>query len=832
MSQPNSWLQRKWDKGKAKFKSALGIEHDHQSSSYPTQVAASTGAAENRIEGGGPGRAAAPGSAQTPTPTQAGNPAPAGSQARNGEVEDDTIVRAPVAANAIIISAPTQNNAGVPGNDGTTADVQPNNIAGQAADASIATFSAPNPAGVVVDPTGPVEASAPAAPSPSTGANITPTPARCPSILAPADGANLRVPAMSHPVYEDVSVSEKQIRLLSFTKTSQSSLEGSQLACSLLRVDRESAPPYTALSYTWGDQSQQGAIALNGKGFLVGKNLEAALHELQKEVDCERVWIDAICINQQDNEEKAHQIGYMRHIYENAENVAIWLGEADGLTKLSTKTAGELGKLLATADYTDENDLEGFVRMVNFFGCIPPLYFRMPIGHCIQSVGSDLNMMKDLVLGVNCILDQPWWTRVWVQQEFSAARRYRFLWGEYRLSGESLALTCDFLKIAFHVFPRLREAAEAGAMPVPALDKGVAQGTRRQYRQSHTQMKLFELLTASYAPTISFFRLDASNPRDRIFALLGLAADRDELAIPIDYSGCWEDTYAQTAAALLLHGHVDTLLLCQGQGRHDTLPSWVPDWTAPLTRPCGGYAHERLFSASGKSTPLISAPASTTEAPYLQIAGYFLDTIVEAGPNALVPAVRHRRPVEGQLVSITASLNGDDADSITATRQFVEDIINFAKAPVESDRSVRYDDNLVLDTLSAGQEYVRASSGFRRISDEVGRWGCKNLLKSMEEDREEHPVTFVRDGVFLYLITVFSLPARRAFLTREGYIGTGPPDLAPGDKVFVFLGFHVPAILRPAGAGRFRILGDAYVHGMMDGEILSCERELTTFELI
>jgi heterokaryon incompatibility protein (HET) len=86
---------------------------------------------------------------------------------------------------------------------------------------------------------------------------------------------------------------------------------------------------YEALSYVWGGSNKDFSISLNGCNFGVTANLHAALARLRNRYLERVVWIDAICINQEDIKEREHQIRYMARIFGKARCVIVWLGEAD-----------------------------------------------------------------------------------------------------------------------------------------------------------------------------------------------------------------------------------------------------------------------------------------------------------------------------------------------------------------------------------------------------------------------------------------------------------------------------------------------------------------------
>ncbi len=90
-----------------------------------------------------------------------------------------------------------------------------------------------------------------------------------------------------------------------------------------------------AVSYEWGGTAREHEIFCEGKRLLVTSNLHNLLKELRRSGDETFFWIDAISINQEDVEEREHQVQLMRNIYRNASHVMLWLGEADSFTEHS-----------------------------------------------------------------------------------------------------------------------------------------------------------------------------------------------------------------------------------------------------------------------------------------------------------------------------------------------------------------------------------------------------------------------------------------------------------------------------------------------------------------
>src|ERR1700761_8780893 len=101
------------------------------------------------------------------------------------------------------------------------------------------------------------------------------------------------------------------------------------MSFNVVHVPLLSGPKYAALSYTWGPPGNSHSILLDGKPFPIRRNLNDALEQIQSSKRVDRVWIDAICINQLSGDEKTAQIRLMRQIYEQADKVIVWLGKPE-----------------------------------------------------------------------------------------------------------------------------------------------------------------------------------------------------------------------------------------------------------------------------------------------------------------------------------------------------------------------------------------------------------------------------------------------------------------------------------------------------------------------
>ena len=122
----------------------------------------------------------------------------------------------------------------------------------------------------------------------------------------------------------------------------------SEISFDLVTVAVDSAPEYEALSYTWGAAVNfcETAVSDGKYVFAISPSLRTALLHLRHEREERMLWIDAICINQEDNKEKNAQVGVMIEIYKRAKRVVIWIGEESRQSERAIKFLREMGRVL------------------------------------------------------------------------------------------------------------------------------------------------------------------------------------------------------------------------------------------------------------------------------------------------------------------------------------------------------------------------------------------------------------------------------------------------------------------------------------------------------
>ncbi|KAG4442480.1 hypothetical protein IFR05_002032 [Cadophora sp. M221] len=134
-------------------------------------------------------------------------------------------------------------------------------------------------------------------------------------------------PAISSPDqrYEQLDPNRREIRLISLLPGKL--FDPIAVALAPFSLDDEDTPAYEALSYVWGETSDPQNIELNWVTFPVTANLYMALQFLRIPSGIRILWVDAICINQDDVEERNNQVSLMGSIYSSAWRVLCWLGD-------------------------------------------------------------------------------------------------------------------------------------------------------------------------------------------------------------------------------------------------------------------------------------------------------------------------------------------------------------------------------------------------------------------------------------------------------------------------------------------------------------------------
>lgn len=332
-------------------------------------------------------------------------------------------------------------------------------------------------------------------------------------------------------VYDSVPLTDRRaIRLVSILPGGVED----DIHCTLEVIRTMNAIKYSALSYRWGSPSDTVPIILEGRTFQVTTNLEAALRQFRKPSTKEVLWIDALCINQEDHKEKSFQVNLMGSIYKEAQFVHVWLGKEEDGSDRAMKFLEELNARI----HKDKHIYDVRNNPSLFAGA----WKRIPTGKWIfEALASNRQLSEDL----GHLFRREYWQRVWVVQEVSLARNITLCCGGFQIKNIMLDRAIDLLH-------RVQVDMPPGFNRIPESPFGMANA--RIWVNSGLRTSLYRLLIMGQT-------LLAHDPRDRIYSVLGLVNEPGIPQFEVDYSKPPEIVYRELAAAIMSRPDQDFLSL-------------------------------------------------------------------------------------------------------------------------------------------------------------------------------------------------------------------------------------------------------------------------------
>ncbi|KAH7317962.1 heterokaryon incompatibility protein-domain-containing protein, partial [Rhexocercosporidium sp. MPI-PUGE-AT-0058] len=316
-------------------------------------------------------------------------------------------------------------------------------------------------------------------------------------------------------------------------------------------------PPYEALSYVWGDPNATVAVRLHDVERHVTVNLALALRYLRLPEETRAVWADAMCINQEDDIEKTHQVRQMRNIYLGVERVAVWLGE---------DVNGDAREILDL--YGDGSEL-GTVYRRWYFG--------------------DKAAFWDTR---NAVFYRPWWTRTWTLQEVIHDGPVQAYIGSHQIDFDELCTKfMSYIQYAYIIRGSdIPEQPTLAAAPQPSDDytslflsstimteiAPQIQSERQQRKRKPNEPGILEM-------SLVLFRYQqCTDVRDKIFAPLGMINQQSDSGSLVEHRSSKRNVYTVVMRQLLQVQDTNSMTCIQSPERPiatSDLPSWVVDWT-------------------------------------------------------------------------------------------------------------------------------------------------------------------------------------------------------------------------------------------------------------
>ncbi|OAK93948.1 hypothetical protein IQ06DRAFT_298698 [Phaeosphaeriaceae sp. SRC1lsM3a] len=695
-------------------------------------------------------------------------------------------------------------------------------------------------------------------------------------------------------IYQPLPDSQRSLRLIRITP----GWPDDEIHVSLVTVnDIDDAPPYVALSYVWGLKLAAKPIVCNGVSKTVTKSLGEALRSfraipsadesiahahgvvptttsdvlhssrhiwdgiasnrwerpLKSHTTTPLLWIDALCINQDDMDERSNQVKGMRGIYQKASSVWIWFG-----SELQWPDEGprgpvpisRLGRLLGRTSLAVYGDM--------------PIVFSF-VAQAVKNVEHNIASRDDIPPGfpsssapewkiVRKFLQHPWFYRVWTVQEIAMARTATLFVGDWEINWEDLSTALQYMHNSFYrhslswkskaIWKLKAFDSSWSALP---LDSAVYMC--RIKSQADKRPLLMGLLNLGRDR-------GATQPADYVFAVLNLSADWQTVEsgrtrqpyIEPNYTKSVVETFTDFSTWLItFHCALDVLSFVadEEQEGFQDCPSWVPVWSCKK-RSCNlahdeyrwspeistlDSTHRRLLRSTGYNADLKESLSFEVHRPnILQVKGLVVSS-VSAASHPLIP-------VEDDATTFRNEASAEEVRFIESawkmcTHLLARDVTlenGTSRHDGDSSPAVAYTtrkqifEALVL-TLSANRdEWGKRADKDASVQDDARAWLSHVLGNQFGDPSVLTKLTnaIIRSGDrHVFQATVSLICSWRCFfVTRKGHMGIGPLRMREGDVIAILFGSTIPFVLRhvEGSADRYMLLGECYIHGIMDGE--------------
>ncbi|KAJ2897978.1 hypothetical protein MKZ38_004246 [Zalerion maritima] len=582
-----------------------------------------------------------------------------------------------------------------------------------------------------------------------------------------------------------------------------------------LQEDNSQKLPFIALSYAPGDASKTVPIYVNNRTVQVPAELADVLQHFEHDRLALRVWADAVCINPVNVFEKDYLMGMTSEIFRRAEEVLVWLGKGGNGSDSSMRTLAEIGNeaVQARAEAwikAEHNEDLWTYNMEEKHAEIREKWFPDGVSSFYRTTTQN-------------ILQRPWFRRVGSLQEAALNDNVHFVCGAKSIPKFVL---WDAVTTITQVSNSMKAEKRMSMSQVSLLPETLPQADVVSHRTldfviqpSCDTMEELLMFTSSDIGSWSF---EANDPRDRVFALLGIASDATSLNLSADYARSCREVYCEVAEAVLKQASSLTILYaCGGQKNIKGLPSWVPDWTVPIPSLLGSRANG-VFAASGRnSTPRIAFKAGVQGRSLLIALGYQLDTVMEVMGTRWDAKWDLDFSEGSPVIEFLDDINDFAAQYVIAYGTGAERFDAVWRTPIaDSDAhflELRNVDDQVLVPRS------RASPRMKRSFEALTGGVAEAVWDPSWRRAASKPYVDVLKR---------EAPGRRLFATSQGFFGLGQEDVEPGDKVCVLQGGDSPFLLRAQKDGAtYQVIGESYVYGIMNGEFMRSDPESEVFAL-
>lgn len=581
---------------------------------------------------------------------------------------------------------------------------------------------------------------------------------------------------------------------------------------------------YVALSYVWGNSNSAKDITVNGNSLSVTENLYDALIDLRDSIEISQrhlhVWIDAICINQQDLYERACEVKKMSVIYSESLAVRAWLGQP--------KDAAAAAKISQIRHFLDAT-------------------VQVDTRRCTWEMARSFIEIDTLLVGAYMLLTLPHWKRLWIIQEKALAPSLHFVFGREQF------MTLDFIRLAGWCFNDPLSRRRAPNISQTAL-------RLQRLRQWEANVQTSNNKTFSIFDIVHFAQTSqASDPRDKVYGLLALLPAKIAKSIQPDYNT------SNDVVKVLMHfsrkcyefdGNLDALARVTIVAKEPGLPTWALDLDCdvPDDEPRGlsmDVARRRKYLANHQLSTF--GLSFSENGQLMRCHGVIIDVVeslaepLQTSNSREVPVPDRGSQLRGRNQQSSAYHNldlalcrvvmSDEDFQLGPDNPSTLDILwlDPSECPAAADvdtvnAPLRDIPDLTFSTAPVPWPELYSNTGFTTMFHSCLYPNAEYLLggRRLQDFFKTSTTSTVCQNPAKYQSHLFiagaNLAANRLLTTERGRIGMGPKLARPGDKVAVLCDCDKPMILRPAGRF-YEVVGSCFIEGLMKGETARLVKE-------
>jgi hypothetical protein len=619
------------------------------------------------------------------------------------------------------------------------------------------------------------------------------------------------------------------------------------IRCTLQITDIEHAPRFEALSYVWGRDRSDIPLICDNATLIITMNLDRALRHLRWPDRPRRLWVDAVCINQESLEERSRQVQYMRLIYKHASTVVAWLGPKSPGVEQAFEFATNISQL-RNDQYSEASS---GVDTVSRNPWVYPEVYEIML--------SLFNSQPESADFLTQLFDKDYFERVWCIQEVVASAHCLVKCGDLQIDFFTLLATATYVE-GRRGFTFPPSTLQFWTAALQSRLRRVA--SPRRWDINGSMGKLLTLLMA-----IRDFK--ATDERDRIFAILGISDEglepvialtqiygdeeslilnlarrfgvwltnkakgigpgidplRNSALIP-NYEKSVKDVYRDLTRFLIcisprvldVLGHVQHTV-DPSYPNQDSWPSWVPKWYEPRSVSVfsfepfkAGIPLEGHYPYFAKAYDL-TLSGKSQEPDCLKLDGFHVDQ-VEAVSSIIRFGMGEEPPVESiwngifdfplfPRPNIPYMANEGEALDVAFFTTLNLGVLGGAQMAQAHLQTLPNSNGVAVEVLT---RHVRANIATWLSQYPRARGDSYPELNTavQENPRIGYPEAFLR-SVWAFCVN------RRFYRTSSGLIGVGPQIMRQGDQVYVLLGGRLPFILR-SGEDHYLFIGETYLH--------------------